>query len=69
MNPEKSFSISPNPVHERLLIFGPVEQNVIITDIAGKYIFQTQVSPDHFLDVSFLNTGIYFLLISVIITF
>ena len=64
VKPEKIFYISPNPVNDRLWIYGSNELEIMITDIAGKNIFHPLLNPDHSLDVSFLSKGSYFLLIN-----
>jgi hypothetical protein len=62
-NPSASFTIYPNPAHDRITIAGLKGTNnkVSLMDISGREIVSNQeISSDGTLDVSMLSSGMYF---------
>ncbi len=55
-------SVYPNPSNGLITIKGLIEiAKISIVDIAGKEVLNTDIAPNEDLDVSVLNSGIYFL--------
>jgi hypothetical protein len=65
---ESGFSIFPNPANDYLNLILPEEQrntflNIRIVDVMGKTLFHS-ITDNNSLDISYLQSGIYFIIIS-----
>lgn len=65
-NKEEVLSVYPNPTNERIKISGFAARGqhdvlICIMDISSKIVFQTMLNSNNTIDVSFLNTGMYFI--------
>lgn len=59
-----NYSIYPNPVHDILHLYPQdINKHIIIFDLYGRTIFNDYIE-DNFLDISFLRSGFYILLIN-----